>query len=153
MVNGKAGLLVGVVVAATVTSPAWADSGRHPGYLQALADLRAARSLLTQQTSDPKVDENEKAAIAEVDAAINEIKKASIDDGKPLSDHANVDVVEVGSRLLRSLEILHKAQDDIRGEVDSAAVKGLRTAANNHIGLAIQHANGAHDEWMRDNKK
>jgi hypothetical protein len=152
MVKGKA-LFLGITAAALV-STAWAASpGRHPGYLQALSDLRAARGFLAQQPGDAQVSENEKRAISEVDAAIGEINKASIDDGKPLSDHPSVDVSEKGSRLLRSLETLHKAQDDIRGEVESPDVKGLRARANQHIGLAIQYANGAHDDWMRENKK
>jgi hypothetical protein len=153
MVKGKAMFSAGIIAAAAI-SAAWADSpGRHPGYLHALSDLRAARWFLTHQPGDARVNENEKKALGEVDLAIGEINKASIDDGKPLSDHPNVDVSEEGSRLLRALETLHKAQDDIRGEEESPEVKGLRARANHHIDLAIQFANGAHDDWVRDKKK
>ena len=144
------GLMMGTLVA-----QGWATTtaGSHPGYLQALSDLREARWMLTHQTGDTKVYDDEKVALTEVDAAIGEIKNASIDDGKSLSEHPSVDVSEHGSRLLRSLETLHKAQTDIRGEGDKPDVKELRTKANHHIDLAIQAADRAHSAWLKDNKK
>jgi hypothetical protein len=139
---------------AAFASPGFADTpGHHPGYLHALSDLRAARWMLTHQSGDAKVYDDEKTALSEVDAAIGEINKASIDDGKPLSDHPNVDVAEHGSRLLRAVETLHKAQADIREEEDNPEVRELRRNANHHIDLAIQAAYGAHQAWLRDNKK
>lgn len=134
-------------------TPAIAASGNHPGYMQALSDLREAHAMLTQQSSDAKVYDGEKKALSEVDAAIGEIKSASIDDGKSVSDYPKVDVTEHGSRLLRSVEVLHKAQADIRGEGDKPDVKELRVKANHDIDLAIQSAYAAHQEWVKDNKK
>ena len=56
----------------------------HPAYLHALSDLRYARALLEKPArADVKWDETK--AIREIDAAIKEIRAASIDDGKPLT--------------------------------------------------------------------
>ena len=66
--------------------------GKHPFYLHALSDLRAARWMLEHRPGDAAVSGNEDVAIAEIDAAIREIKHAAIDDGKNVNDHPNVDV-------------------------------------------------------------
>ena len=55
----------------------------HPAYLHALTDLRHARFLL-EKPAKPEVKWDESNAVHEIDAAINEIKQAAIDDGKPL---------------------------------------------------------------------
>jgi len=125
--------------------------GKHPGYLHALTDLRTARWLLYHQPGDQKVYADEDAAIQEVDAAINEIKRASIDDGKNLNDHPPVDVNEHGSRLLRAIESLKKAHHDIDGEEDNPDVRELRHRASEHIEHATKAAEHAHAEWLKDN--
>src|ERR1700749_4400127 len=83
--------------------------GQPPAYLHALTDLRTARWLLYRQPGDARVSADEDAAIREIDAAIGELKRAAIDDGKPLEDHPQVDVNEHGSRLLRAIETLKRA--------------------------------------------
>ena len=80
----------------------------------------------------------------------HEIKKASIDDGKDLNDHPAVDVKEHGSRLLRATETLHKAHEDIDHEEDNPEVRELRHQALEHIRKAIDAANQAHAEWLKD---
>ena len=127
--------------------------GKHPGYLHALTDLRTARWLLNHQPGDARVYAGEDIAITEINAAIAEIKRASIDDGKDLNDHPAVDVKEHGSRLLRSMESLHKAKDDIDHEEDNPEVRELRHRAAEHIQKAINAATQAHDEWVRDGKR
>ena len=62
----------------------------HPAYLHALTDLRTARAHL-QRPDGGELRDQEKKAIHDIDEAINEIKKASIDDGKDLNDHPPVD--------------------------------------------------------------
>jgi hypothetical protein len=123
--------------------------GKHPGYLHALTDLRAARWFLYHQPGDSAVAGDEDVAITEIDAAIGEIKRASIDDGKDLNDHPHVDVKEHGSRLLKSIETLKKAHADIEGEEDNPEVRELRHRANEHIDRAIHAAQGAHEKWLR----
>jgi hypothetical protein len=141
-------LLVGV---AALPSTAQMLPGDHPGYLHALSDLRTARWLLYHQSGDRKVYANEDAAIQEIDAAINEIKRASIDDGKDLNDHPMIDVREHGSRLLRAIETLKKAHHDIDEEEDNPQVRELRHRASEHIERATKATERAHDDWLREN--
>jgi hypothetical protein len=123
--------------------------GKHPGYLHALSDLRAARWFLYHQPGDSAVAGEEDVGITEIDAAIGEIKRASIDDGKDLKDHPAVDVKEHGSRLLKSIETLRKAHADIDHEEDNPEVRELRHRALEHIDRAIQAADKAHAKWLQ----
>src|ERR1700722_13938222 len=66
--------------------------GRHPFYLHALSDLRTASWLLEHRPGDAAVSAQEDVALQEIAAAIAEIKRASIDDGKDIHDHAALDV-------------------------------------------------------------
>jgi len=148
----KGAILVALALAAPMAS--FADlPGKHPGYLHALTDLRAARWLLNHQPGDPKVSGSEDVAIMEIEAAIGEIKRAAIDDGKNLNDHPSVDVKEHGSRLLKSIETLKKAMGDIAGEEDNPEVRALRHKAFEHIDKAVRAAEKAHTEWIRQDHK
>jgi hypothetical protein len=126
--------------------------GKHPGYLHSLSDLRAARWFLNHQPGDSNVSADEDVAITEIDAAIREIKRASIDDAKDLNDHPSVDVNEHGSRLLKSIETLKKAHADIDKEEDNPDVRELRHRALEHIDRAIHAAEGAHANWLASKK-
>jgi hypothetical protein len=147
--------LPALAIAAVVSIPAGAQQlpGAHPGYLHALTDLRTARWFLYHQPGDAKVYGDEDVGITEVDAAIGEIKKASIDDGKDVNDHPKVDVHEHGSRLLKAIETLKKAHADIDGEEDNPEARGLRHRALDHIDKALHAAERAHAAWLKDNGK
>jgi len=110
------------------------EPGRHPAYLHALTDLRHARAHLERQTWSGRKDREEDHAIAEIDKAIGEIKRAAIDDGKNLNDHPPVDA-HMGhrGRYRRALELLDKAHNDIAREEDDPSVRGLRNRALRHI--------------------
>lgn len=140
-------LVVGCV---PLTSMAYDLPGKHPGYLHSLTDLRTARWFLEHQAGDAKVYAGEDVAINAIDAAISEIKKASIDDGKDLHDHPQVDVKEHGSRLLKSIETLKKAHADIDKEEDNPDARELRHRALEHIDRAIHAAESAHAEWLKE---
>jgi len=127
--------------------------GKHPAYLHALSDLRAARWFLYHQPGDAKVYQGEDIGIQEIDKAIAEIKRAGIDDGKDINDHPNVDVKEHGSRLLKATETLKKAKADIDQEEDNPEVRESRHRANDHIERAIKAAESAHSEWLKDQGK
>jgi hypothetical protein len=124
--------------------------GAHPAYLHALTDLRAARWFLGHQAGDPGVFANEDMGIHEIDAAIGEIKRASIDDGKDLNDHPTVDVREHGSRLAKAMETLRRAHADIDQEEDNPQLHGLKHRILEHIDRALRAAETAHAEWLRD---
>ena len=127
-------------------------NAKHPGYLKALADLRVARYYLNKQAGEPKLREEEDSSIKEIDAAIAEIKKASIDDGKAVGD-VPVDANEHGSPLAKAIETIYKAQNDIGHEEDNAEVKGLRHDALEHISHAADAAKAAHLEWLNEMKE
>jgi hypothetical protein len=111
----------------------------HPAYLHALTDLRHARAHL-QRPDGGELRDQEKKAIHEIDEAINEIKKASIDDGKDLNDHPAVDAgLDWRGRLRRSLELVNKAHNDVAQEEDNAFAQGLQQRALEHIDKAHHH--------------
>jgi hypothetical protein len=148
----KALAALAVLGLAPVAAMSQALPGKHPGYLHALADLRAARWQLYHQPGDARVAGDEDVAIAEIDKAINEIKRAAIDDGKDLNDHPAVDVQEHGSKLLKAIETLRAARGDIEHEEDNPGVRELRNHAFDHIDRAIAAADRAHAAWLRERR-
>lgn len=117
--------------------------GKHPAYLRALTDLRAARAHL-QHHDGGELRHEEKEAIHAIDDAIAEIKKAAIDDGKDLDDHPPVDVaMDWPGRLHRAKELLERAHQDIAHEEDNAFAQGLQQRAFAHIDKAIHEVNEA----------
>lgn len=144
------GLAAALAVGAAVPAGAQQLPGPHPYYLHALSDLRAARWFLYHQPGDLRVYADEDVAIREIDAAIGELKRAAIDDGKSLEDHPNVDVREHGSRLLKAIETLRKAHADVDHEEDNPEARGLKHRILEHIDRAEQAADGAHAQWLRE---
>lgn len=119
--------------------------GKHPAYLHALSDLRAARAHLERHDGG-ELRHEEKEAIHAIDDAINEIKHASIDDGKDLNDHPPVDAgLDYTGRLHRAKQLLEKAHQDIAREEDNAFAQGLQQRAFGHIDRAIHEV----DECIR----
>jgi hypothetical protein len=117
--------------------------GRHPAYLHALTDLRHARAHL-QRPDGGHLHHEEEDAIHEIDEAIREIKKASIEDGKNLNDHPPVDAkMDWPGRLHRALELLNKAHADIAKEEDNRFAEGLQERALGHIDKAHHHVEEA----------
>jgi len=113
--------------------------GHHPAYLHALSDLRHARAHLERHGGNAEMKWDEHTAIAEIDAAIHEIKEASIDDGKNLEDHPPVDVkLDFAGRLHRALELLRKAHADVKEKEDNNFARGLKARALKHISEAIR---------------
>jgi hypothetical protein len=138
-------LLATVLLTLTLPFAANADvPGKHPFYLHALSDLRAARWMLEHRPGDAAVSAHEDVAIAEIDAAIGEIKHAAIDDGKNIEDHPNVDGPKNRpGRLHRALQLLHKVHSDVAREEDDPITRGLRNRAVGHIDAAIHATDGA----------
>ena len=115
----------------------------HPAYLHALTDLRHARAHL-ERPGGGELKDQEKKAIHEIDEAINEIKKASIDDGKNIDDHPPVDAgLAWPGRLHRALELLDRAHRDVSEEEDNAFAQGLQARAIEHIDRAHHHVEEA----------
>lgn len=127
--------------------PLTVQAAQHPYYLHALADLREARWLLEHKPGDPQVTDQEIMAVNEIDAAINEIKHASIDDGKDIYAHTGANFVGgYPDRLNKALELLDKVHRDIDQEEDDPMTRGLQKGAMLHVDnakLATEHAIGA----------
>ena len=125
--------------------------GRHPAYLHALTDLRAARAHL-QRPDGGHLRHEEEDAIHEIDEAINAIKKAAIEDGKNLNDHPPVDAgMDWPGRLHRALELLNKAHADIAREEDNRFAEGLQGRALGHIDRAHHHVEEA-IQWVNTHR-
>jgi len=137
-----------LMILAPFAASAQGFPGRHPGYLHALSDLRAARWFLYHQPGDSAVAGDEDVSITEIDAAIGEIKRAAIDDGKNLEDHPRIDIREHGSRLLKAIESLKRAHADIDHEEDNPFAREMRHHALEHIDRAIRAADHAHAQWL-----
>jgi len=117
--------------------------GKHPAYLHALADLRDARAYL-QRPDGGALHAEESAAIADINHAIDEIKKAAIDDGKNPDDHVHIDGhLGWAGRLHKSRELLDKAHHDVTEEEDNPAAQGLQGRVITHIDRAHHHVDEA----------
>ena len=110
----------------------------HPAYLHALTDLRDARAHL-ERPAGGVVKWDEQKAVREIDAAINEIKRASVDDGKNINEHQPVDVaLPWEGRLHKALDLVEKARADVNQEEDNGFANGLRNRAIGHIDGALR---------------
>ena len=117
---------------------------RHPAYLHALSDLRTARWLLEHVPGDWVRANDEINAVKKIDDAINEIKKAAIDDGKAINDHVAVDEKpDHPGRLHDAADLLRKARADINQEADTPITQGLQNRAGQHIDGAIAFVENA----------
>jgi hypothetical protein len=138
-------LLLAIFAIAPKAASAQQVPGPHPAYLHALSDLRMARAYL-DQIAWPPVQHDEVNAIREIDAAINEIKRASIDDGKNLADHPPIDAhMRPDGRFRKALELLDKAHNDTARAEDVPQARGMRDRAVYHI----DQAHGTVDDAIR----
>ena len=133
-------ILIGL---ASVLTPfaAGADTpGRHPAYLHARSDLRAAQFLLRVQEEEGGVRRRLAEADHEVEAAIGEIDRAALIDRNDLQDHPPVDRnLDRRGRFARIVELLRSARADLGREEDNGRARGWRDAAYRHIDQALEH--------------
>jgi|SRR5450432_2017082 len=113
--------------------------GEHPYYLHALSDLRAARWMIEHRPGNWERTVDEIEAVNQIDAAIGEIKKAAIEDGKNIEDHPRADENpdHIG-RLHDAVEYLRKARNDISKDEDNQFAQGLQARSYMHIDAALQ---------------
>ena len=110
------------------------EYGEHPAYLHALSDLRLMRAYLWRMTPDERIDDESQHAIDEIDAAIREIKEASIDDHKDLRDHMPIDArITPTDRYHKAREAGNAAWHDLDREEDNEFARGLKHRALDHI--------------------
>ena len=77
-------ILLAVFVIAATTVIFAQKKEKHPAYLHALSDLRAARWMIEHRPGNWQQTTDEVEAVKKIDGAINEIKQASIDDGEDI---------------------------------------------------------------------
>jgi hypothetical protein len=123
-------------------NPAFAQN-RHPAYVRALADLRSARAHL-QGADHGDMRKAEQEAITQIDQAMDEIRRASVDDGKGPNDHAPIDTkMDPGTRLHHAMELLDRAGRDIAESEDNQSAKDLQQRAYEHIRKAKEEVQQA----------
>jgi hypothetical protein len=135
------------VLAAVVALPLVVMAQRHPGYLHALSDLRYARALL-EHGEWGAVGPHRERAISEIDRAIEELRRAAMDDGKnpearpPIEEHWGG-----RDRLHRAEEALGRAREAISRQEDNPAAREMRNRAYRHIDEARHAIRAAIDGW------
>ena len=136
----KRSILSLVVIAVAMMSSVSAIAAEHPAYLHALDNLRAARWLINHHpAADWKQSDDEAGAVRAIDAAINEVKHAAIDDHKDLNDHVGVqEVPERLGRLRRAADLLKKTRDDVNQHEENAFAQGLKERALRQIDEALR---------------
>jgi hypothetical protein len=118
----------------------------HPAYLRALSDLRMYRYYLSRVAANPVFDADRLHAMGEIDAAIREIKAASIEDDKNINFHPPADVeLTPSSRFRKARESGDAAWADINREEDNDYAHGLKHRALKHI----EEANHTIDHILR----
>ena len=139
-------LMVAFAVLFVSTFAAADTPGAHPAYLHALTDLRGARSLLAVETGSYRLNANEKYAIEGIDAAMQVLRDAAINDGKSLSDHPPLDSGwSRTDRLHRAYDLLASAARDIDQRESDNFANGLKHRALHHIGDAMKAVQAAID--------
>jgi len=122
----------------------WAPA-EHPYYLHAMGDLRMARFFLARPDSQ-QVQDDERRAIGAIDAALNEMKQASIEDGKNPSQPTSADTrLSSTDRFHKALELLDQAHHDVTHQEDDPWVRDLQGRILHHIDeahRAVQQAIG-----------
>ncbi len=125
-----------------------------PHYLEALSDLRFARSLLWRQDFS-NVMADQRAAIHEIDEAIREAGRAAINDGRDPSYQPPVDVAwRPEDRLRHAADALSSALRNLKFEEDNRSSLGWRQAAirdTEHARSLVNQAisDKTVDQWFR----
>lgn len=119
--------------------------GGHPGYSRALSDLRFARAVLGQGDWGRARPDRERAA-SEIDQAIQELRRAAIDDGRnPNAMPPMQPRWQPRDRVQQAMAALGRARDAISREPDdNRMARGWRDRAFRHIDAAqriLRHAN------------
>jgi hypothetical protein len=126
------GLLMTVSVVVLVLALSAAARADYGAYRDALSQLRTARAYIEHPDAG-ELHDQEKSAIAEIDAAINELESV-VNDGRGPGDHPPLDTHKRWiDRLNEAAKLLNKAHDNVQKQNDGS---GARERAIQHIGQA-----------------
>jgi hypothetical protein len=111
--------------------------GPHPAYLHALSDLRAARHYLNDGWAWTPEMHDDDVAIQQIDAAIDEIKRSAVDDGKGLNDRVAINThLSPHERFQKAKDLLSTVQNDLSRAEDMPSSRGLKERAIGHVNEA-----------------
>lgn len=122
----------------------------HPKYLHAMSDLRTAYWLIQHHDPmDPPQGDEERRAMKAIRYAYQALKDASIMDDKDIDAQPPADMTwyDHRGRLHHALDLLKDAHEDVKGEEDDPAARGLRREASHRIEDAIHATADAISFW------
>ncbi|WP_083338879.1 hypothetical protein [Chromobacterium sphagni] len=121
----------------------------HPYYLHAMSDLRQARAYLARQDY-PQIMEDERHAVAEIDAALGEMQRAAFEDGKQPWRYEQPDArLSPTDRFHKALELLGSARRDASHQEDDPWVRDLQHRILHHVDAAHHAVQQAIDDALR----
>jgi hypothetical protein len=118
--------------------------GRHPLYIHARSDMRAAQLFMRLREDDPKVSWRLHQADLEIEAGIKELDRAAVIDHKDLVENPQIDVIaDRPGRLHKIVDLLRGARRDLGREEDNPNAVGWRDLAFKRIDNAMDHIHRA----------
>ncbi|WP_106077304.1 hypothetical protein [Chromobacterium amazonense] len=121
----------------------------HPYYLHAMSDLRQARAYLARPDY-PQIADDERRAVGEIDAALNEMQRAAIEDGKDPWRYEQPDArMSPTDRFHKALELLDAARRDASHQEDDPWVRDLQHRILHHIDGAHHAVQQAINDALR----
>jgi len=119
--------------------------GRHPHYIHALSDLRAAQWQIDhRRPEDGEMREDELVASDEVAAAIHSATSAASADGKDLGWNPPPDApAAYDGRLHAAIDLLHAAHNDLALPEDDPVARNQQRLATLRVDAALHAAERA----------
>lgn len=117
--------------------PATPAKAQFPAYLHAISDLRTARAYL-EMDARPGGEHARRHAIDQINKAVDEMKKAAVDDGKnPWHTPPPQSGGNPGMPVHTAVRLLREARGDVDHGHDSPENRGLRERSIDHIDKAL----------------
>ncbi|UTH72853.1 hypothetical protein [Chromobacterium sp. IIBBL 290-4] len=121
----------------------------HPYYLHAMTDLRAARDLLARPDY-PRVMDDERHAVDEINKALRKMRDAAIDDGKDVYERTPPDASwRPENRFQQAKDLLNKARQDATHREDDPYLRSLQRDIVHHIDEAHRAIDQAVNDALR----
>ncbi|MBP4050239.1 hypothetical protein [Chromobacterium violaceum] len=137
------------VMTVQVEAPRSWRPAEHPYYLHAMSDLRQARAYLARPDY-PQIADDERRAVAEIDAALGEMQRAAIEDGKDPWRYEQPDArMSPTDRFHRAMELLDAARRDAGHQEDDPWVRDLQRRILRHIDAAHRAVQQAVNDALR----
>jgi hypothetical protein len=125
--------IAGTIAAAQVQQPA-----ENPYYPKVLAELRLARELLQHAPGERALDLKTQA-LGEIDAAMSELERATVKDGKSRDDRVYADSRGKGlDPYYQAIKALARAQGEMVNNQSDPAKRDWRLYVAGHIARARQ---------------